>query len=78
MTATTSSMNQGAIYVYEAPVRLWHWIMTLAIVVLMLNMMSFREAVAVAVPAVRFCQVLVPGVIGAHLLGRIVHHRGRP
>ena len=37
MTATTSSMNQGAIYVYEAPVRLWHWIMTLAIVVLMLT-----------------------------------------
>lgn len=34
---TLSVQSQPAIYVYEAPVRLWHWINALAIVVLMVT-----------------------------------------
>jgi len=34
MVSSDSSQNQPAVYVYEAPLRLWHWINALAITVL--------------------------------------------
>ncbi len=33
-TMATKSHNESAVYVYEAPLRLWHWINVLAIIVL--------------------------------------------
>ncbi|MDH4166174.1 MAG: Ni/Fe-hydrogenase, b-type cytochrome subunit [Gammaproteobacteria bacterium] len=37
MSVTASSVKQETIYVYEAPLRLWHWVNGLAIVVLALT-----------------------------------------
>ncbi len=34
---TITSMAQPAVYVYEAPIRIWHWINALALVVLMIS-----------------------------------------
>ena len=31
---TSTSHSEEAVYVYEAPIRLWHWINALAILVL--------------------------------------------